>query len=1000
MKTTILTTALVLVLGLVVGQASISEAEPMGTAFTYQGRLMDANTPADGLYDLQFTLFDDPNIVIGNQIGSTLDVNDLDIIDGYFTVELDFVNGDPNVFNGAARWLETAIRPWDSNDVNDFVALSPRIELLPTPYAIYATTAGIAKSLAAADGSATAALHVKEDGNIGIGTAEPTEKLEVNGDIKVNNIKLANSDINDQDSLRIIIDEDNDQTDENFSVWKDGPAGTELFRIKEDGSVGIGTNTPGAKLEAVGSTPGSGAIIKASNFDSGDGVYGLSAMGNGVRGYSSMGNGVYGSSALGWAGYFEGQKNYFSGDVGIGIESPEAKLHINGDIKITDGSEGVGKVLTSDATGFASWQAPSGAETDPVYSASPAAGIVAGDITNWNAAFGWGDHSIAGYLTSYSESDPVYSASPAAGIASGDISNWSAAFGWGDHSAAGYLTSYTESDPEVGSNMTNYVPKWDGSALVTGTIYDNGNVGIGTTSPSSKLHIDGVSIGSNALNINSLPLVKVSGSNGVMLDNVARVRFPGGVVGVEGDAGVYLGIDGVSKLYVNTDGDVGIGTTSPAAKLDVNGQVKIAGGSPGAGKVLTSDATGLASWQAPSGAETDPVYSASPAAGIVAGDITNWNNAFGWGDHSTAGYLTSYTETDPQVGTNIINHVPKFDGAALVTGTIYDNGNVGIGTANPQSKLSVGGDGVANTGVYSIGSDTGVIGIDSDTGSSGRLGYDSYGLHGQGSSYGVYGQGSSYGVYGSGSFTGVHGTDSDTGSFGRLGYDNTGVYGSGSFAGVVGTDSDTGSYGRLGSGDYGVYASGSNTGVRGEDSDSGSYGHLGYGTWGGYFSGNGYFSGSVGIGTTSLGWTLTVNGSAAKSVGGTTWAVYSDRRLKEVYGEYEYGLSEVSKLNPVRYSYKENNEFELPTGKEHVGLVAQEVQDVIPEAVEENNKGYLMLNSDPIIWSMVNAIKELDAQNLELKAQNMELKQRLEALESRISQSQLAMLTEVQNDIR
>jgi len=43
---------------------------------------------------------------------------------------------------------------------------------------------------------------------------------------------------------------------------------------------------------------------------------------------------------------------------------------------------------------------------------------------------------------------------------------------------------------------------------------------------------------------------------------------------------------------------------------------------------------------------------------------------------------------------------------------------------------------------------------------------------------------------------------------------------------------------------------------------------------------------------------------------------------------------------------------------EHIGVVAQEVQKVIPEAVTENSKGYLVVNNDPIIWSMVNAIKE------------------------------------------
>jgi hypothetical protein len=51
----------------------------------------------------------------------------------------------------------------------------------------------------------------------------------------------------------------------------------------------------------------------------------------------------------------------------------------------------------------------------------------------------------------------------------------------------------------------------------------------------------------------------------------------------------------------DTNVNVGIGTATPDAKLEVAGQIKITGGSPGAGKVLTSDAAGLASWQTPSG---------------------------------------------------------------------------------------------------------------------------------------------------------------------------------------------------------------------------------------------------------------------------------------------------------------------------------------------------------------------------------------------------------------
>lgn len=67
-------------------------------------------------------------------------------------------------------------------------------------------------------------------------------------------------------------------------------------------------------------------------------------------------------------------------------------------------------------------------ETDPVFSASVASGITGTDISNWNTAFGWGDHASAGYLTGYTETDPIFLASPAAGITSGNITNWNSAY--------------------------------------------------------------------------------------------------------------------------------------------------------------------------------------------------------------------------------------------------------------------------------------------------------------------------------------------------------------------------------------------------------------------------------------------------------------------------------------------------------------------------------------------------------------------------------------------
>jgi len=60
-------------------------------------------------------------------------------------------------------------------------------------------------------------------------------------------------------------------------------------------------------------------------------------------------------------------------------------------------------------------------------------------------------------------------------------------------------------------------------------------------------------------------------------------------------------------------------------------------------------------------------------------------------------------------------------------------------------------------------------------------------------------------------------------------------------------------------------------------------------------------------------------------------------------------------------------------------VTSQNVQKVIPEAVEEDNQGYLMVNNDPIIWTMVNAMKQL-------AAENQELKRKIEALERAIQQ--------------
>jgi Chaperone of endosialidase len=122
----------------------------------------------------------------------------------------------------------------------------------------------------------------------------------------------------------------------------------------------------------------------------------------------------------------------------------------------------------------------------------------------------------------------------------------------------------------------------------------------------------------------------------------------------------------------------------------------------------------------------------------------------------------------------------------------------------------------------------------------------------------------------------------------------------------------------------------------------------------------------VGIGTSAPDQLLSVNGDASKN-GGGSWQVFSDERLKNIRGTFNSGLRAVMQLQPIRYEYRPNNALGITSNGEHIGFGAQAVQKVIPEAVTANANGYLMVNNDPIIWTMLNAIKEQQQQILELK---------------------------------
>ncbi len=114
---------------------------PVGSGFTYQGRLTFGGAPAVGEYDFQTRLYDGSDAGISTQVGDTETREDVTVTDGTFTVYLDFGSA---AFDGEGRWLEIAVRPSEQTDSASYNTLSPRQPLTPTPYALHAAEAGTA----------------------------------------------------------------------------------------------------------------------------------------------------------------------------------------------------------------------------------------------------------------------------------------------------------------------------------------------------------------------------------------------------------------------------------------------------------------------------------------------------------------------------------------------------------------------------------------------------------------------------------------------------------------------------------------------------------------------------------------------------------------------------------------------------------------------------------------------------------------------------------------
>ena len=103
-------------------------------------------------------------------------------------------------------------------------------------------------------------------------------------------------------------------------------------------------------------------------------------------------------------------------------------------------------------------------EVDPLFTASPASGILLSHITNWTQAYNWGDHSSVGYLQATNT----------------EKANWNEAYSWGNHASAGYLTAEADTlDSVTGRGATTINNITVGQLTAGGLTYPNTNGTIG-----------------------------------------------------------------------------------------------------------------------------------------------------------------------------------------------------------------------------------------------------------------------------------------------------------------------------------------------------------------------------------------------------------------------------------------------------------------------------------------------------------------------------------------